>query len=119
LNDRDFYRISMPKLKVESSTQLKDVLQTLGINNMFDSVKADLSGMTGRPDLYVDGAFQKAVIEVTEKGTTAAAATGFQIVSKSLFMSKYLNVNHPFLFVLRDQTANVNVFMGRFSDPSS
>lgn len=67
--------VVIPKFKFESSPDLKHVLRTVGITNLFNT-DADLSGISGSKDLYVSDAFHRALIEVNEKGTEAAAVTG-------------------------------------------
>lgn len=67
--------IVIPRFKFESSPDLKKVLSSLGITDLFSDA-ADLSGISGSKELYVSDAFHRAFIEVNEKGTEAAAATG-------------------------------------------
>ena len=65
---------------------------------------------------------QKAVIEVDEEGTVAAAATAVAVNSRSLGMERKekmsFTVNHPFLFFLRDLQTGILLFQGRVVDPS-
>jgi len=47
------------------------------VSDLFDRNSSDLSGISTTDDkLYVDAIIQKAFIEVDEKGTEVAAATG-------------------------------------------
>ena len=60
---------------------------------------------------------QKAMIEVDEEGTEAAAATA--IVSNDYEMSEKIEfiADHPFLFFLRDLKTGLLLFQGRVVDP--
>lgn len=62
----------------------------------------------------IDSVFQKAVIIVDEKGTEAAAASG--IVSRSINLDppKEINIDHPFVFIIRDVERNIPLFIGEF-----
>merc|ERR1719430_2760941 len=66
--------IYLPKFKLETTLPLNQNLQNLHIKNMFDSGTADFSGIAGG-DLHVSHVVQKAIIEVDEEGTEAAAAS--------------------------------------------
>ena len=63
---------------------------------------------------------QKAMIEVDEEGTEAAAATAILIHNRML-MSKPEKIefiaDHPFLFFLRDLKTGLLLFQGRVVDP--
>jgi len=67
--------VTIPKFKIEQEMQMKDVLIKMGITQIFGS-RADLSNMSEGENLYVDSVIQKTFIDVNEKGTEAAAATG-------------------------------------------
>ncbi|ESO86043.1 hypothetical protein LOTGIDRAFT_129979 [Lottia gigantea] len=108
----------MPRFNISSSMDLIDPLKDLGIQSMFGG-RADLSGITGTPGLYVDSAIQKAVLEVNERGSRASAATGLGISRGMIMLNPRLDLSHPFMFVIRDVTNKMNLFVGRFSDPRS
>ena len=48
----------------------------MGLTDLFDANKADLSRISRGGGLYVTDAIHKAVIDVNEEGTVASAATG-------------------------------------------
>ena len=58
----------------------------------------------------------KAVIEVDELGTTAAAATSIGITPFSL--PKTFQINRPFFFFLYHEETDTLLFMGRVIDPT-
>ncbi|CDW60354.1 Serpin B6 [Trichuris trichiura] len=59
--------VDIPKFKLEHDLKLKQVLQSLGLTDMFDPGLANFSKITGKRDLYVSEAFHKAFIEVIEQ----------------------------------------------------
>jgi serpin B len=90
----------------------------------FDPAAADFSGMTGQPlseeRLYISRIVHRAVIDVSEESTEAAAATAAEIRSRAIPVIKLpepFRVDHPFLFYLVDDTSGLILFQGRISDP--
>lgn len=111
-------RISFPKFKTESSFSLVDQLKALGMIKVFEAGEADLSKINGQKDLYVSDAIHKAIIEVNEKGTEAAASTILSITTTSLPTQSFdLNFDHPFIYVIHETTTNAIIFMGRVVEP--
>ncbi|GIY06908.1 serpin B6 [Caerostris darwini] len=74
---------------------------------------ADLSGMSDCADLSVSDVVHKAVVEVNEEGTVAAAATAVMINKRCMVHEPEFTVNHPFLFMIIDTKSNVNLFTGK------
>jgi serpin B len=113
--------LSLPKFKLESSLHLIPALTKLGIKDIFSHNVADLSGLTKDPSgLYVSDVIQKAVIEVNEEGTEAAAATAVTITLLSLDMTEEFRVNRPFMFLLvakYEEYKNLILFMGSVNNP--
>ncbi|KAL4708410.1 hypothetical protein ACJJTC_019646 [Scirpophaga incertulas] len=67
--------VSLPKMKIESSYDLKEIMIAAGMTDIFDPEKSKLEDVLEKYEpLYVGAAVQKAFIEVTEKGTEAAAS---------------------------------------------
>ncbi|XP_040066715.2 intracellular coagulation inhibitor 2 [Ixodes scapularis] len=105
--------VSLPKFKLEAEYSLKDNLKNLGITEMF-SAQADLSGITSDADLTVSDVVHKAVVEVNEEGTEAAAASGVVAVNRLIGVpSLEFNVNQPFLFFIRNTQTQDLLFAGQ------
>ncbi|GBM64615.1 Leukocyte elastase inhibitor C [Araneus ventricosus] len=104
--------ISLPKFKLEFETGLSGPLQALGANQIF-SAGADFSGMTPGRGVSVSQVLHKAVIEVNEEGSEAAAVTGIV-----LFGGLSFTADHPFLFTIveKGSKSNMVLFMGRVNN---
>jgi serpin B len=112
--------VTLPRFKVTAEFQLKDALTTLGMPIAFSS-GADFSGMaTGEP-LALSAVIHKAFVDVNEKGTEAAAATGAMISTTSARLPEpepvQFRADHPFFFVIRDNGTGSLLFAGRLVDP--
>ena len=88
---------------------------------MFSEYEADFSGITaGSERIYVSRVIHKAFVEVNEKGTEAAAATGVVMTAPmGLMMNPIFCVDHPFLFMICHKKSNAILFMGRMLKPPS
>ena len=108
--------LSMPKFDAASSIDFGQILKQMGIVEAF-SGKADFSGMSGKPDLQLSKVVQKAMIEVDESGTEAAAATAATMMVKSAYFPdlKHLDIDRPFVYFIRDTQTNVILFAGRYT----
>ncbi|CAJ0598696.1 unnamed protein product [Cylicocyclus nassatus] len=105
--------ISIPKMKLEKDYNLKKALKAMGVTNLFNRSLADLTGIS-KKGLYASEAKHRALIEVDEKGTTAAAATyiGLRAHSARRPRAKKFIADHPFIFILtKDRNA---LFIGQY-----
>jgi serpin B len=112
-------RLALPRFTSELQINLRKELTSLGMGTVF-SRHADLSGMTGEKNLFVDEVIHKAFIEVNERGTEAAAATAAIIGLKSVPRDDPVNfhADHPFLYFLTDRQTGCIIFTGRLVKPS-
>ena len=111
-------RVFLPKFSFSSGFKLNDDLAGLGMPTAFTD-KADFSGMDGSKGLYIQNAFHKAFVEVSEEGTEAAAATGVAMGLKSMPMDMLVfRADRPFLFFIEDHKSGLLLFMGRLEDPA-
>jgi serpin B len=107
----------LPKFSFRTHLALTPVLEAIGMPDLFDVTKADLSRIDGARDLYVSTVVQEAVVEVDETGTVAAAATAGGVVAGDV--PTPTAIDHPFLFLVRDTKSGSILFMGRVEDPRS
>ena len=111
--------LAMPKFKIEAEFGLNGALKQLGMQDAFDPNKADFSGMNGNNDLYITDVVHKAFVSVDEAGTEAAAATGVVVGTTSMPVDiKVMNIDHPFIFFIRDIQTGTILFMGRVINPT-
>ena len=110
--------LMIPKFKIESKINLKNILSNLGMEKMFQPSTTGLKGISDGV-LFVSDVIQKAFIEVDETGTEAAAATAVFVFTKmSLPKIDRFVADHPFLFFIRDLQTNLVLFQGRVTKPS-
>lgn len=110
--------VTIPKFKVEQEFELSNVLQNMGLRNVFDPRFTDLSGFTGKKDLSVDAVYHKSFIKVNEEGTEAAAATSILLsrVHRPSGITRFL-ADKPFLYIIRHIQSDVILFMGTIKSP--
>ena len=104
--------IKLPKFKLEKSYKMKDALSQMGMPIAFSNA-ADFNIFNNAAKLSIDGIFHKAVIQVDEKGTVAAAATGMDVVLVMDSHTAELIANHPFVFIIRDKKPTPFCLLGR------
>ena len=111
--------LTMPKFEYESSFRLKEALKTLGMGVAF-TANADLSGMNGKRDLFIQDVLHKAFVSVDEAGTEAAAATAVIVGLTALPPEPVaVTIDRPFIFFIRDIPTDSIVFVGRVLNPAS
>jgi serpin B len=118
LDSTELPPVCLPKFTFTTqSIDLSPALKVLGMQDAFDPAKADLSGIDGTRDLFVQSVVHKAFIAVDEKGTEAAAATAVIIGTTSIGDRPMFIADRPFIFLIRDRLTGVILFMGRILDP--
>lgn len=108
--------VHLPKFKLEEDYELNEPLTQLGMKDVFEGGRADLSGMNGELGLFLSTVAHKAFVEVNEEGTEAAAATA-GIISFCMIREEHFTADHPFLFFIRHNKSKSILFLGRFSSP--
>jgi serine protease inhibitor len=110
--------LKLPRFKIECDFSLSEPLKYLGLGQMFNGGFANISD----DDLWVSDIIQKTFVEVNEEGTEAAAATTVIMVGASGRPKKVEPVrffaDRPFLFLIREKSTGVILFIGRMDEPS-
>lgn len=109
--------VRIPKFNLAYETDLIPVLEQLGMGIAF-SDRADFSPMTSEP-AQISQVIHKAIIEVNEEGSEAAAVTGVIISRTAIDREEpfQLVANRPFWFAIRDTETEAVLFMGSVVDP--
>jgi serpin B len=119
LADREV-RLSLPRWTLAGTTfSLKEALSELGMASAF-TPEADFSAITGARDLWIDDVLHQAFVKVDESGTEAAAATAVPLtLAAAPGDTVVLDVDRPFLYLIRDRPTGAVLFLGRVMDPSA
>ncbi|XP_047625436.1 serpin B7 isoform X2 [Phacochoerus africanus] len=110
-----YVEVFFPQFKIEKNYEINHHLKALGLSDIFDESRADLSGIAAGGRLYISKLMHKSYIEVTEEGTEAAAVSGSEVVEKQLPDFRVFKADHPFLFVIKKD--DIILFSGKVSCP--
>ncbi|XP_015838043.2 alaserpin-like [Tribolium castaneum] len=121
LQFRDFRSMNLdvfvPKFRIESKLDLKEILTNLGLKTVFNDTEAALYGLvTTGPWPYITKATQKTFLEINERGVEAAAGQKllFGMPRSAISFNHEFKANHPFMFYIKIR--NLVVFVGRVVD---
>ena len=115
-----------PKFKFDYKLKLLEDLKKLGITDVFDSSKADLSNLTSQKGTYIYNTEHKATIEFTQDGIKASAVTtaggagmggSFDYLYKVPVERIDLTFNKPYMFIVRDKSTGEVWFTGTVYEP--
>ncbi|KAH0974270.1 hypothetical protein GBA52_016169 [Prunus armeniaca] len=111
--------VKIPKFKITSWFEVWGILEQLGLKLPFH-----LTEMVEAPpgqDLFVSKMLHKAVIEVNEEGTEAAAVTvtsaSFSFAACKPRKTVDFVADHPFLFLIREEMTGAVLFIGQLLNP--
>ncbi|XP_006354930.1 serpin-ZX-like [Solanum tuberosum] len=110
----------IPKFKITFKFEASDILKGLGLTLPFcGGGLTEMVDSTLPENLSVSKVFHKSFIEVNEEGTEAAAVTVTLIMPLSLFIEKEIDfvADHSFLFLIKDESTGVVLFLGTVMNP--
>ena len=118
LYNKEVY-VFLPKFKMTSQFYLGEMLKSMGMTDAFNDNKANFLGMDGNPNwLYIATVIHKAFVDVNEEGTEAAAATAVATKCAGGSPPLVFRADHPFLFLIQDNTTGSILFIGRVVNPA-
>ncbi|MDO9154012.1 MAG: serpin family protein [Paludibacter sp.] len=103
--------VNMPKFKTKGKYELKDPLISMGMIKAFTD-QANFSKIADAK-LLISRLIHSTYCDVNEKGTEAAAVTIVEVVATSMHIIPVFNANRPFIFVIRENSTGVILFMGK------
>jgi len=107
--------LELPKFTMKWKKELKPVLSSMGMN------------MKGFPNLFeenlpleISRVTHQSFVEVSEKGTEAAAVTviGVELTSFPPTPPR-ITIDRPFIFLIREKQSNAILFMGQLTNPAA
>jgi len=115
--------VRLPRFKLDFDAQFDPALKALGMERVFDRNLAEFEGIRSEPPpIWIDQILHRAVVEVNERGTEAAAVTSLVMVGEAMSRRQprrfEMIVDRPFFVAIRDQLSGVILFMGWVGDPS-
>lgn len=99
--------LSLPRFKVEYDATLNDALMALGMESAFS--QPDFANMIEGGGAWISYIRHKAIVEVNEEGTEAAAVS---VGAMELSLPPSFTVNRPFFFAIQDTATETILFMG-------
>ena len=108
----EFYKVTVPKFKIEYSEKMNNIFKNLGMKDAFDLQKANFLGLS-KEKTYISSILHKATIGIDEKGCEASAATSVKATAKGIDREeKEISFNRPFAFAIVDQLDDIVIFEG-------
>ena len=110
--------LALPRFRVESSLNLCEALTRIGIKGAF--APGDFTRVSTEPGFALGDVLHKAVVDVDERGTEAAAVTAMFMLGAARNPPRPIEfrVDRPFLFLIEDKPTGTILFLGRVLDPS-
>ncbi len=116
LQDVEVY---LPRFTMRERFSLKGVLSSIGMSSAFSSDNADFTGISNDFEFWIDDVVHEAYVEVNEKGTVAAAATGIVhgCMGSAPPRPPVFKADRPFILLIRETRTNTILFLGRVMNP--
>jgi serpin B len=114
-------QLCLPRFKLTYSVNLNSTLDKLGMGIAFDPQQARFDTINPAPPaIWISQILHRALVEVNEEGTEAAAATGM-VAFLTVFRPRTFEmiVDRPFFFVISDDYSKWILFMGSVDEPHS
>lgn len=109
--------LSLPRFKMSYGvSSMVNALKAVGINECFND--GTLAKMSDDPNVHLDEFLHKAVVEVTEEGTEAAAASVGIVMTRAMPRPPIvLSFDRSFIMLIMHMPSKTPLFVGRMDNP--
>ena len=109
--------LSVPKFDVNSTVNLKDGLQEMGVTDVFNKGAADFNKITGDVPIFLTAANQSVRVQIDEEGVKAAAYIEFPGATSPMPPEEIIDfiLDRPFIFAIT--TESIPLFIGTVNTP--
>ncbi len=109
--------LSVPKFDVNSTMNLQDGFQKMGVTDVFRVGAANFSEITGDVPIVLTAANQSVRVQIDEEGVKAAAYIEFPGAGSAMPPEEIIDfiVDRPFLFAIT--TESIPLFVGTVNNP--
>lgn len=104
--------LRMPKFTLETEMLLNEPLQKMGLESAF-SAAANFKGISAMGPLSLSVVKQKCYIDVSERGTEAAAVTSAQVRMTAVRAPQEFTVDRPFIYIIASDEGKNILFAGK------
>ncbi len=113
-----YVNLSVPKFDISSSGDLREMLEAMGITDIFQLGSADFTAITADSPVYVTGVNQSARIIIDEEGVKAASYIEIPGAGAAAPPEETIDfiLDRPFLFVIAD-SSGIPIFTGVVNAP--
>jgi serpin B len=109
--------IAMPTFHFQFEANLRQQIEQMGVRKVFE----DLGPIVKIPKSHLTQVSQKTDIQVDKEGIRASAETVAGAVYGGIMGAQnafHMELNRPFIFLIRDRTTNALLFLGAVVDPT-
>ena len=101
---------TIPNFKIENKLDMTEAIKNTGLGALFGDEAFSKIG-----PMEIDSIFHGAYIKVDKDGTEAAAATVMTAGVTSIRepVIRYINIDKPFIYIIKEETYGNILFMGR------
>lgn len=109
--------LSVPKFDVNSTMNLKDGFQKMGVTDVFKVSTANFTEITGDVPIFLTAANQSVRVQIDEEGVKAAAYIEFPGATSPMPPEEIIDfiLDRPFVFAIT--TENIPLFLGTVNNP--
>ncbi len=109
--------LSVPKFDVNSTINLKDGFQKMGVTEVFKVGAANFTEITGDVPIFLTAANQSVRVQIDEEGVKAAAYIEFPGAMSPMPPEEIIDfiLDRPFVFAIT--TENIPLFVGTVNNP--